>query len=90
MCWSFLSSLVAFLATESAALPYIEVNLLIMQSTWLSSQVHAWSQPKYQEGSSQQKLDQQQEGAQGAAQDVEEEEMEIIMVGWVEADWFSR
>ena len=37
-------------------------------------------QPKYPEGSSQHKLDEQQVAAQGAGQDVEEEELEVILV----------
>ena len=72
----------ALVATESTDLPYLEVmNLLIMLSTWLLFHVHACSQPKYPEGSSQQKLDQQHEAAHGAGQDVEEEEVEVIVVG---------
>jgi hypothetical protein len=68
----------ALVATESTDLPFLEVmNLLIMLSTWLLSHVHDCSQPKYPEGSSQQKLDQQHE----AAHDVEEEEVEVIVVG---------
>jgi hypothetical protein len=71
----------ALVATESTDLPYLEVmNLLIMLSTLLLSHVHASSQPKYPEGSSQQKLDQQHEAAQGAGQDVGEEEVEDILV----------
>ena len=71
----------ALVATESTDLPYLEVmNLLIMLSTWLLSHVHACSQPKYPEGSSQQKLDQQHEAGQGAGQDVGEEEVEEILV----------
>ena len=72
----------ALVATESTDLPFLEVmNLLIMLSTWLLSHVHACSQPKYPEGSSQQKLDPQREAAQGSCQDVEEEEVEFILVG---------
>jgi hypothetical protein len=64
----------ALVATESTDLSYLEVkNLLTMLSTLLLSHIHASSQPKYSEGSSQQKLDQQHEAAQGAGQDVGEE-----------------